>query len=125
MFLGIFLKKGICLETGGIIEPNEQLIERKRVLSGRVLTKASEIVPVRLMNPTDSPVVIRKGTTIGMFEPVDDMKENHSQHNEGRNTKELPAQLQMLLNKSSKYLDRTQKYKLKETLGCITRMYLL
>lgn len=68
------------------------------------------------MNPTDSPVFIRKGTTIGMFEPVDDINENHSQHNEGRNTKELPAQLQMLLDKSSKYLDRTQKYKLKEML---------
>ena len=108
--------KGICLETVGIIEPNEQLIEKKRVLSGRVLAKASETVPVCLMNPTDSPVVIRKGTTIGMFEPVDDINENHSQHNEGRNTKELSAQLQMLLDKSSKYLNRTQKYKLKEML---------
>ena len=111
---GNISEKGICQEKVGIIEPSEHLTERKMVLSGRVLAKANEKVPVRLMNPTNNPVVIRKGTVIGMFEPVDDLMEDYRQQNEGRNSKELPAQLQLLLDKSSKYLDKTQKYKLKE-----------
>ena len=111
---GNISEKGICQEKVGIIEPSEHLTERKMVLSGRVLAKAN--VPVRLMNPTNNPVVIRKGTVIGMFEPVDDLMEDYRQQNEGRNSKELPAQLQLLLDKSSKYLDKTQKYKLKEML---------
>ncbi|MCG8032936.1 MAG: DDE-type integrase/transposase/recombinase, partial [Candidatus Thiodiazotropha taylori] len=113
---GSIVGKGIHLEKTGIIEPYEQLMERKNILSGRVLTKANEKVPVRLMNPTNSPVVIRKGTIIGTFEPVDDIKENQNQQNERGAKQELPAQLQELLAKSSKHLDKAQKNKLKETL---------
>ena len=116
VILGNIASKGICQENIGVIEPNEELIERKSVLSGRVLAKANEIVPVRLMNPTSNPVVIKKGTLLGTFEPVDEVKEDHTQNNSVRNAKELPEQLQMLLEKSSKHLDRTQKCKLKETL---------
>ena len=68
------------------------------------------------MNPTSNPVVIRKGTLLGTFEPMDEVKEDHKQNNSVRIVKDLPEQLQMLLEKSSKHLDRTQKCKLKETL---------
>ena len=113
---GSISNKGICLEKLGVIEPKEDLIEKKGVLSGRVLAKASERVPVRLMNPTDSPIVIKKGTILGTFEPVDEVKEDtKSSHSVGKN-KNLPEQLQILLDKSSKRLDRAQKGKLKETL---------
>ena len=116
VILGNIASKGICQENIGVIEPNEELIERKSVLSGRVLAKANERVPVRLMNPTSNPVVIKKGTLLGTFEPVDEVKEDHKQNNSVRNAQDLPEQLQMLLEKSSKHLDRTQKCKLKETL---------
>ena len=36
-------------------------MEKKSVLCGRVLAKANEHVPVRLMNTTNKPVVIKKG----------------------------------------------------------------
>ena len=47
---------------------------------------------------------------------MDEVKEDHKQNNSVRNAKDLPEQLQMLLEKSSKHLERTQKCKLKETL---------
>ena len=57
---GNISEKGICLEKIGIIEPYEHLMEKKSVLGGRVLAKADENVPVRLMNATSKPVVIKK-----------------------------------------------------------------
>ena len=113
---GNILKKGICSESIGVIEPNEELVEKKNILSGRVLTKASQKVPVRLMNPTDNPVVIRKGTILGTFEPVEEVKEDSKQCNSFGNSRALPEQLQGLLDKSSKQLDKNQKGKLRETL---------
>ena len=116
VILGNISNKGICQDNIGVIEPNEELIEKKSVLSGRVLAKANERVPVCLMNPTSNPVVIKKGTLLGTFEPVDEVKEDHKQNNSVRYVKDLPEQLHMLLEKNSKHLDRTQKCKLKETL---------
>ena len=107
----------MCLEAQyGIIELYEQLMEKKNILSGRVLAKADSKVPVRLMNPTTNPIVIRKGTIIETFEPIAEVKEMAKKENERRNANDLPAALQDLVDRSSKQLDREQKCKLKETL---------
>ena len=55
---GSISDNGIHLVKTGFIEPHEQLIERKSVLGGRVLVKAAEHVPVRLMNAANKYVVI-------------------------------------------------------------------
>ena len=47
---------------------------------------------------------------------MNEVKEDHKQNNSVRNVKDFPEQLHMLLEKSSKHFDRTQKCKLKETL---------
>ena len=113
---GSISEKGIHLEQMGIIEPHEQLIERKSVLGGRVLVKAAEHVPVRLMNATNKPVVIKKGTILGTFEPVDEIRSSPKEQGVRKVAKELPEQLQILLDRSSKHLDKTQKNKLEDTL---------
>ena len=113
---GNISEKGICLKKIGIIEPYEPLMEKESVLGGRVLAKADENVPVRLMNATSKPVVIKKGTIVGTFEPVNEVRENTEQLNKVKIVKESPEALQVLLDKSSKHLDRAQKNKLKSGL---------
>ena len=108
--------RGILFENVGIIEPSEKLMENKNVMSGRVLTKAHENVPIRLMNPSNEPVVIRKGTEIGTFEPVVDVTVDNREHMAQGNSNVLPEQLQTLLDKSSEHLNRTQKRQLRSTL---------
>ena len=114
---GALTGKRVCLEEQyGIIEPYEQLMEKKNILSGRVLARADSEVPVRLMNPTTNPIVIRKGTIIGTFEPIAEVKEMAKKENEHRSGHCLPEPLQDLVDRSSKQLDNEQKCKLKETL---------
>ena len=108
--------RGILFENVGIIEPSEKLMENKNVMSGRVLTKVHENVPVRLMNPSNEPVVIKKGTEIGTFDPVVDVTVDNREHKAQGNSNVLPEQLQTLLDKSSEHLNRTQKCQLRSTL---------
>ncbi|MCG7879381.1 MAG: RNase H-like domain-containing protein, partial [Candidatus Thiodiazotropha endolucinida] len=108
--------KGIRFENMGIIEPFEKLAENKSLMGGRVLTKANENVPVRLMNVTDKPIVIRKGTTVGMFEPVVQVNDKRETNTNSSAIDALPDRLQELLDRSSKHLDKAQKDKLRSTL---------
>ena len=85
-------------------------------MSGRVLSKAHENVPVRLMNPSNEPVVIRKGTEIGTFKPVVDVTVYNREHRAQGNSTVLPEQLQTLIDRSSEHLNRTQKRQLRSTL---------
>ena len=87
---GNISEKGICLEKIGIIEPYEPLVEKKSVLGGRVLAKADENVPVRLMNATSISVVIKKGTIVGTFEPVNEVRGNTEKLNGVKIAIELP-----------------------------------
>ena len=72
-------------------------------------------VPVGLMNPSNEPVVIRKSTEIGTFEPVVDVKVDNREHRAQDNSNVLPEQLQTLLDKSSEHLNKTQKRQLRST----------
>ena len=45
-------------------------MEKKNIFNGRVLTHVNRHTPVCLMNPTNNPVVIRKGKMVGTFEPI-------------------------------------------------------
>ena len=75
------------------------------------------------MNATNKPVVIKKGTIVGTFEPDDEIRSSPKEQGVRKVAKELPEQLQILLDRSSKHLDKTQKKKLEDTLkklsGCI------
>ena len=113
---GKVANRGILFENVGIIGPSEKLMENKNIMSGRVLTKAHENVPVGLMNPSNEPVVIRKGTEIGTFEPVVDLMVGTRKHRAQDNNNLLSEQLQTLLDKSSEHLNRTQKRQLRSTL---------
>ena len=53
------------------------------------------------MNATSKSVVIKKGTIVGTFEPVNEVRENTEQLNGVKIVKELPEALQVLLDKSS------------------------
>ena len=52
---------------------------------------------------------------MGTFEPVNEIRENTEQLNGVKIAKELPEALQILLEKSSKHLDRNKNNKLKST----------
>ena len=89
--------RGILFENVGIIETSEKLMESKNIMSGRVLTKAHENVPVRLMNPSHEPVVIRKGTETGTFEFVievkgDSVDQNTREDNSATTVKNTPRE---------------------------------
>ena len=101
--------QGILFENVGIIEHSEKLMESKNIMSCRGLTKTYENVPVRLMNPSHEPVVIRKGTEIGTFEPVREVKGNNVDQSTRKDNSALPQQLQILLERSSKHLNIPQK----------------
>ena len=53
------------------------------------------------MNQSNEPIVIRKGTEVGTFEPVEDVMVDNREHRAQSNSNVLPEQLQTLLNKSS------------------------
>ena len=72
---GSIAENSIHYEKVDIIKHSKQLMEKKNILSGRTLSHANRQVPVCLMNPTEDPVIIRKGTIVGTFEPVDKVKE--------------------------------------------------
>ena len=63
---------------------------------------------------TDNPV--RKGTIVGTFVPVDEVKVETERRCRKSSGKELQEQLQILLQ-SAKHLGRAQKSKLKATLN--------
>ena len=98
-------------------------MEKKNILSRRVLTHANRHTPVCLMNPTNNPVVIRKCKMVGSFEPNDEVQENTKHSGINSIGKDLQEQLQILLEKSSEHIDKAQSSKLKAT-ASITKMCL-
>lgn len=62
------------------------------------------------MSASNKRVVIKKGTIVRKFELVDEIRRKYC------TTKELPEALEILLDKSSKHVDRSQKSKVKSML---------
>ena len=57
-----------------IVEPDNALRKDDRGLVARALVQGSEYVPLRLMNVTDEPQIIRKSTNIATLSPVCEVK---------------------------------------------------
>ena len=57
-----------------IVEPDNALTNDDRGLVARALVQGSEYVPLRLMNVTDEPQIIRKSTNIASMSPVCEVK---------------------------------------------------
>ena len=57
-----------------IVDPDNALRKDDRGLVARALVQGSEYVPLRLMNVTDEPQIIRKGTNIATLSPVCEVK---------------------------------------------------
>ena len=70
-------------------------MECKNIMSGRVLTKAHENVPVRLVNPSHEHVIIRKRTEIDIFEPVINVKGDSVNQSTREHSSARPQQLQI------------------------------
>ena len=78
-------------------------------------------IPVCLMNLTNNPVVLRKGTMTGTFEPIDEVQENTKHRGRNSSGEDLPEQLKDLLGRRSEHIERAQRSKLKATSN-ITKM---
>ena len=57
-----------------IVEPDNALRKDDRGLVARALVQGGEYVPLRLMNVTDEPQIIRKSTNIATLSPVCEVK---------------------------------------------------
>ena len=57
-----------------LVEPDNALRKDDRGLVARALVQGSEYVPLRLMNVTDEPQIIRKSTNIATLSPVCEVK---------------------------------------------------
>ncbi|KAK3086157.1 hypothetical protein FSP39_014434 [Pinctada imbricata] len=92
------LKADRPLPFYGIVEPSQRFMEKTGVMVGRSLVTASagESVPIRLMNLSDDPKVIYKGTVPGLFEPIRTVMPQNSSPSTGRQT--LPDHIQTLLD---------------------------
>ena len=63
---------GPCGPVLGLLEPTARLMEVNQLLLARSLVDtASGIVPLRVLNPTDSPCTLYKNTVAAMCEPVE------------------------------------------------------
>ena len=70
---GCISEKGHTLSENRNHRTTRKVNRKEKCLRWSVSVKAAERVPVRLMNATNKPVVIKKGTTVGTFESVDEI----------------------------------------------------
>ena len=61
------------IEGKRIIARTEKFCKSGQALIGRTLAITRESVPIRLMNPSNEPVVVHKRTIVGQFEQVESM----------------------------------------------------
>ena len=94
------------IEGIGIIEPTEKFCKNGQALIGRILVTARESVPIRLMNPSNEPVVVHKGTIVGQFEQVESIPAPQSPVS--RISVALAEPLKDLLNQCSGSLSDSQ-----------------
>lgn len=117
----------------GIIEPALSLVKKNSlILAPSLVSSTEETVPVRLMNPSDKPVTLYRGTTAGIFEIVNAIGPNINTYNkvkqinqvqpgqgEGSHPLEsecVPAHLENLYQRSASRLNGPEKVQLRKLL---------
>ena len=69
---------GPCAPTLGLLEPTARLMEVNHLMLARSLVDgASDIIPLRVLNPTDYPRTLYKDTVAAMCEPVELVEPSH------------------------------------------------
>ena len=126
---------GLCGPVLGLLEPTARLMEVNQLLLARSLVDtASGIVPLRVLNPTDSPCTLYKNTMAAMCEPVELVElvdQPNSNHNSvalcqvkeegGEVTSEMepdsvPEHLLDLFERSSHQLDSEERSQIAQLL---------
>ncbi|XP_060076569.1 uncharacterized protein LOC132556193 [Ylistrum balloti] len=54
----------------GVVEPTEKFLSSERSLVARTLVQCREVLPVRVLNPSNEPQVIYAGTVVGELSPA-------------------------------------------------------
>ena len=63
---------GQCAPVLGLLEPTTRLMEVNQLILARSLVDtSSDIIPLRVLNPTDYPCTLCKDTVAAMCEPID------------------------------------------------------
>ena len=84
-----------CCES--LIEPAENKTTDLPTVVGRTLVTSTDVVPVRMMNITDEPCIIRKGTCLAHISSVSSV--NSAQDDNLARNEKLNAQLEDLLSR--------------------------
>lgn len=93
----------------GMIEPCEKFIEKEKALVAHTLVKSEAMVPIRLMNVAENAKIIRSGTIIGQFSPVEDIMTDATHTHSTKKNPELDYELRKLVDKASVNLQPKQK----------------
>lgn len=103
----ICVPKGECLyNCDGIIEPVERDRNDLPAIVGRTLVQSANIVPVRLLNPSDESCLVRKGMLLAQITPVEHVGIVHKSATQSSG---LDDQLKSLLGRCSEDLSDQQK----------------
>lgn len=109
-----------------LLEPSKQFMSKHGVFVGKVLVNSDKSsVPLRMYNPQDEPIVLYKGSTVGVVSPVDSIIEelpnedieeqiNHVANDSGEIT--VPEHLQDLWKRGSEHITKAESIKLAELL---------
>ena len=94
-----------CCES--LIEPAENKTTDLPAIVGRTLVTCTDVVPVRMLNITDEPCIIRKGTHLAHISSV--LSVNSVQGDNLARNEKLNAQLEDLLGRCSNDLSEQQR----------------
>ena len=117
---GQLIRRGIHT-LYGVVEPSNQFITKHGVLVGKTLVDpTNRIVPVRVMNLSKEPKTLYKDTVVGTYQPVDSISKLPSDTLQNTafvaGDDVFPEHLVGLFERSTTFLDETQKLKLKSFL---------
>ena len=104
-----------------IVEPDKALRKDDRGLVARALVQGSEYVPLRLMNVTDEPQIIRKSTNIATLSPVCKVKRHCIRPAKQEN---VPEHLKDLYEKKAVGMTKEQKAEIAKVLKKYSNSFL-
>ena len=111
------------VEGGLMLSPTKGFVEKHRLLVARVLVEVQPhmTMPLRIFNPGNSAVTIKKGAIVGLLQPVEVLQPTNAvAHNQPEQTVSsrppVPQHLQELYAQSSTELNQEEQRRLAQLL---------
>ena len=99
--------------TSAILEPCERFLVRNLLVAKSIVDPSGPVVPVRVLNVSESPVTLYKGTVVGTCERATAISENCDQTSAPMNSCEgregVPSHLESLWEATAPGLEPSQQ----------------